>query len=1145
MTSSAGTSHRRDSLNHAPDRAVVQVRQWLAAGTGGRPSLGERVLNRALAVDGGLRYLTELVDGVVLPEDPLVAAAALRRAREKATQFLPAPMAWGMRVGAWLSPAMPRLTVAAARRVVRSLVGHLVVDARSHKLERGMQRLRADGFDVNVNLLGEAVLGVGQAKRRLEQTRVLIENPAVDYVSLKVSAAVAPHSPWDVDGATREIVTALLPLYVAARDAGNTFVNLDMEEYGDLDITLAVFAQLMSRTELHDVRAGIVLQAYLPESADALETVQDIARQRVAAGGAPLRVRLVKGANLPMEHVEAELRGWTAAPWGSKVATDAHYKRLLNSALTPESVKSLDVGVAGHNLFDIAYAWDLARERNIPDHVQFEMLLGMATNVVRAVAADVGRVRLYTPVVAPAEFDVALAYLVRRLEEVANPHNFLSRLGTLGTNADHWRREEGVFRRAWALAQEPPVTASRRREPGDVPGGFYNAPDTDPALRESREWGAQILRQARESDAGAHTLAAARVTTADALAEVLGQVHQAGEQWATTRVGLRADLLERIAIALADHRGDLLEVMAAETGKTLDQADPEVSEAIDFARYYAQSARELHNLPGARHAPRALTVVAPPWNFPVAIPVGSTLAALAAGSAVVLKPAEEARRCGAVIMEVLRAAGVDENLVRLVDIDPDELGDALIGDPRVDQVILTGAHETAQKFLEVRPDLRLFAETSGKNVMIVMPSADVDLAVRDVVASAFGHAGQKCSAASLLVLVGSTANSPRLHRQLRDAVESLRVGPATDASSQMSHTIVPPTGKLLRGLTELEPGETWWVEPRQLPTGEWTPGVRGWVQPGTFMHQVECFGPVMGVMRARDLDHAIELVNAVDYGLTSGLHTLEAQDMHTWVERIQAGNLYINRGTTGAIVQRQPFGGWKRSVVGPTVKAGGPHYVASLTGWTVTDHEAIAPDQPLKPGIIGLIQAAGKTWVRSAAMADAQAWRERFSQSHDPSALHSEANIYRYVPTATLVRCAEGDAAALARVCIAMVTAGVRGEVSVPTLLPRDLVAALEGAQITVTVEGADAALARCKSAGMARVRVVGDVEPAWHGQADVAIYDGPVSAVPEIELLPFVREQAISVTTHRYGEPFGPAVNLAQSLLGEHDAARLDVPLR
>lgn len=1133
MTSSAGTSQRSDTTRSASDRSVAQVRTWLDAKAAGRLSRGQRLLNRALSTEGGLRFLTELVDGLVLPEDPAVAAGALRRARPRAAEFLPRPLVWALALGAWMSVGMPRPVVAAARQVVRMLVGHLIVDARPRKLDKALRRLRADGFDINVNLLGEAVLGADQAKRRLAQTLALVENPNVDYVSLKVSAAVAPHSPWDVDGAVQEIVEALLPLYRAAGEGAGTFVNLDMEEYRDLDITLAVFENLMTREDLLHVRGGIVLQAYLPEAVAALETLQSLARERVQAGGVPLRVRLVKGANLPMEHVEADLRGWTAAPWGSKVATDAHYKRLLSRALTPESTRSLEVGIAGHNLFDIAYAWDIAREREVTDHVQFEMLLGMATEVVQAVSADVGRVRLYTPVVAPGEFDVALAYLVRRLEEVANPHNFLSRVGTLTTNEDHWKREENAFRRARELAALPPVTKSRRNDLPPHPSGFYNTPDSDPALATTRQWGKEILLRARDADTGMATLVGAKISTADALAEVIAKVHRAGQEWGTVRVGLRAHTLERVAQALEAHRADLLEVMVAETHKTLEQADPEVSEAIDFARYYAASARRLHELPGARHAPRALTVVTPPWNFPVAIPLGSTLAALAAGSAVILKPAQEARRCGAVIVDILRSAGVGEDLVRLIDIDPEQLGDALISDPRVDQVILTGAYETAQHFLDVRPDLRLFAETSGKNAMVVMPSADVDLAVRDAVVSAFGHAGQKCSAASLLILVGSAAESSRLHRQLQDAVRSLRVGPATDPRSQMSRTIAPPTGKLLRGLTELQPGETWWVQPFEQETGQWTPGVRGWVEPDTFMHRVECFGPVMGVMRARDLDHAIELVNAVDYGLTCGLHTLDPQDMRTWVDRVEAGNLYVNRPTTGAIVQRQPFGGWKASVVGPSVKAGGPHYVASLTGWTITDHEATVPDQPLREGVVGLVQASGKTWVRSAAMADAHAWREHFNRGHDPTGLKSEANVYRYVTTPVLIRYTDGSLADLARVCIAMVTTGRRGEVSAPTLLPRDFVSALEGAGIGVTVESADVALERTRQTGARRVRVVGQVEPELLGHADVAVYDAPVSAVPGLEILPFVREQTISVSLHRYGEPFGPATELARGLLG------------
>ncbi|MFW7415124.1 bifunctional proline dehydrogenase/L-glutamate gamma-semialdehyde dehydrogenase [Demequina sp. SO4-18] len=1117
-----------------PDRAVQQVRRWLDDSEGSRPRLGARIMGHALRSEGGLRYLTEVVDGLVRPEDPLVAAAALRRASAGADAHLPATLAWVSRAGAVACRIAPHLTVAIARRFVRALVGHLVVDARPRRLSRSLRRLRADGAQLNVNLLGEAVLGREEAARRVERTRALIVHPDVDYVSIKVSAATAPHSPWDVDGAVAEITATLLPLYEAARDAGGTFVNLDMEEYRDLEVTLAVFEHLMRDERLRGLSAGIVIQAYLPESSAALDRVQRLAAERIDAGGAPLRVRIVKGANLSMERVESELRGWSLAPWGSKAQTDAHYKRMLDAALTPESTRGLKVGIAGHNLFDVALAWDLANRRGVADDVQFEMLLGMGEPVASAVARDVGTLRLYTPVVDPADFDVALAYLVRRLEEVANPQNFLSRLPTLAHSQADFEREERAFREACALAAKPAPARSHRASPA-VPrdhGAFRNASDSDPAVGSTRADGARVLARAASRQAGAQAVTEARIDDADTLSRAIGEVHAGGRRWGLTPASARAELLDRVADELERRRHDLVEVMASETGKTLDQSDPEVSEAIDFARYYANSARRLDEVSGAAAEPRALTVVTPPWNFPVAIPAGSTLAALAAGSAVILKPAEEARRCSAVLVDVLRGAGVDRDLVRLIDLDPRRLGHALIGDPRVDQVILTGAFETAQGFLDARPELRLHAETSGKNAMIITPSADLDLAVRDLVASAFGHAGQKCSAASLAVLVGSVADSPRLHRQLRDAVRSLRVGQATDPGTQMGPVIAEPSGKLHRGLTQLDDAETWWVEPQRVAEGLWSPGVRGWVEPGSFMHRVECFGPVLGIVRARDLDHAIALVNEVDYGLTSGIHTLDEGEIRSWIDAVEAGNLYVNKGTTGAIVQRQPFGGWKRSVVGPTVKAGGPHYVSTLTGWSRAPLPSDGGERTvLDPAVEATVGVADAAWVRVAAEADQREWARRFSVGHDPTGLTCEANVLRYVPVPAVIRWDGARAEDLVRVCAAMVRAGAKGRVSAAVDPPEGLADALESAGVPVMRESEDDAIAAVRASGQSRVRYVGDVADAWRGHADIAVFDGPVTSAPQLELLPFVREQAVSLTTHRYGTPFDPTERIAGEL--------------
>jgi RHH-type proline utilization regulon transcriptional repressor/proline dehydrogenase/delta 1-pyrroline-5-carboxylate dehydrogenase len=604
--------------------------------------------------------------------------------------------------------------------------------------------------------------------------------------------------------------------------------------------------------------------------------------------------------------------------------------------------------------------------------------------------------------------------------------------------------------------------------------------------------------------------------------------------WQALSAKERASVLHAAGRLLVSRRAELIETMMSEAGKTLAEADPEVSEAVDFAHYYAERSLELGSKPGAHPIPRDVTLVTPPWNFPVAIPAGSTLAALAAGSAVVLKPAEQSGRCGAVLAEALWDAGVPREVLHLVDLDPEQLGTALLSDERIDQVILTGAYETAERFLSVRPDLRLFAETSGKNSIIVTASADVDLAVRDVVASAFGHAGQKCSAASLVIAVGSVATSRRFLTQLEDAVRSIAVGPADVATTQMGPIIEPAQGKLLHALTTLEPGESWIVEPRQLDDAahQWTPGLRTGVAPGSFFHLTECFGPVLGVMTAKTLKEAIELQNAVDYGLTAGIHSLNPAEITEWLGGVRAGNLYVNRGTTGAIVQRQPFGGWKRSVVGATFKAGGPHYLTSLTDWAPREvPEAPSAGAPAASVLHVLDAFAAPAWVRRAANADAAAWTAQFGAAVDRSGLVSEANVLRYRASDADIRWEGGDQALLARVAVARIVTGGSGVLSVAEPLAAQVTEALESAGIAVIVEDSASCVARGASRLGGRIRVAGGPAVSRFGSAAVSVFDHAVTGNPELELMPFLREQAVSVTLHRFGTHFAPIDEVVAAL--------------
>ncbi|WP_375386123.1 bifunctional proline dehydrogenase/L-glutamate gamma-semialdehyde dehydrogenase [uncultured Microbacterium sp.] len=1130
---------RSADLEALADDAVTLVRRWLDESASVPVDTAARRLAEVLRDENGLAFTVGFVDGVVRPEDTRVAARNLRELIPLTPRFLPAPLRGLIRLGGLIAPLAPGIVVPSARRVLRGMVRHLIVDAGDIQLTHAIRRIGSvDGIRLNINLLGEAILGDEEAARRLEGTRRLLARDDVDYVSIKVSSTVAPHSPWAVEEAAAHAADALSPLFqiAAAAPNGGKFINLDMEEYKDLDLTIAVFTSILERPEFHTLEAGIVLQAYLPDALGAMIRLQEWASARVAAGGAPIKVRIVKGANLPMERVDAELHDWPLATWSSKQESDSSYKAVLEYALRPEHIGAVRIGVAGHNLFDIALAWLLATQRGVADGVEFEMLLGMASAQATVVRRSVGSLLLYTPVVHPQEFDVAIAYLIRRLEEGASSDNFMSAVFDLGSDPALFERERQRFLASIATVPStvpgPNRVQNRDSEPAPAARDtFVNAPDTDPSLAANREWGEAIRDRMQGSELGLDTVRAHTHSDAAALDATIARAVAAGAAWRDLGAEGRAEILHRAGEALERRRGDLLEVMGAECGKLLDQGDPEVSEAIDFAHYYAESARQLARIEGAYAVPVGLTVVTPPWNFPVAIPAGSTLAALAAGSPVIIKPARQARRSGAVMVEALWDAGVPRDVLQYVQLDGRELGRQLISDPAVERVILTGGYETAELFRSFRPSLRLLAETSGKNAIIVTPSADFDLAAKDVAYSAFGHAGQKCSAASLVVLVGSAAKSDRFRRQLVDAVRSYQVGMPWEGGSRIGPLIGPAEGKLLHALTTLEPGEKWMLQPEQLDEAGalWRPGIRDGVVPGSPFHLTEYFGPVLGVMTAPTLEDAIVLVNDIDYGLTSGIHSLDEEEIALWLATVEAGNLYVNRGTTGAIVQRQPFGGWKKAAVGTGTKAGGPSYLIGLSDWLDAPVGASDVKDQYSPSVLRAADGLGDadiTWLRGALATDAAAWRDEFGAVADATGLDCELNILRYQAVPVTVRFERGRLVELLRVVAAGWRAGARITVSATDELPAGIRTWLSGIGITPVVEkdGAWSARAIELTAQGGRVRLVGavfdDLAAVTGGSPALAVYDGPVVSAGRVEMLPFLREQAVSVSAHRFGTP-------------------------
>jgi RHH-type proline utilization regulon transcriptional repressor/proline dehydrogenase/delta 1-pyrroline-5-carboxylate dehydrogenase len=597
---------------------------------------------------------------------------------------------------------------------------------------------------------------------------------------------------------------------------------------------------------------------------------------------------------------------------------------------------------------------------------------------------------------------------------------------------------------------------------------------------------------------------------------VTDDVDAVGEMVATAAAAVdghpvetRIDWLHSMAATMRAARFDTLAVMAEETGKTTLEGDREVSEAIDFCTYYADQASRLGELgaEGFEIRGRGVVAVIGPWNFPYAIPAGGIAAALVAGNGVVLKPAPEAVGVGTLLAEQFWAAGVPRDVLQLLVCDDGPVGQALVVDPRVDTVVLTGSFATAAMFRDWRPSLRLLAETSGKNALVVTAAADVDEAIADLVRSAFGHAGQKCSAASLAIVEASVHDSDDFLPRLRDAVRSLRVGPASDDATMMGPVIAPPVGALQRALTVLDDGEAWLVEPRLLDTdGDlagrlWSPGVRTGVEPGSWFHRTECFGPVLGVMRVDDLDHAIAVQNDSDFGLTGGLHSLDDAEIARWLERVEVGNAYVNRGITGAIVRRQPFGGWKQSSVGGGSKAGGPGYVLQFA--SITDR------RPVSAGAASAQPDGTGDATAHAAASYRRAWADVFSAEHDPSQLRSESNILRYLPLRTVLL----RYAAVGAVTSAMDLALVRAAATV---------AGVSLIESEVGVESDEALIERLRSrADVDRVRLLAPMSDAARRrchEANVAIDESPPVSDGFVELYRWVREQSVSRSKHRHG---------------------------
>jgi RHH-type proline utilization regulon transcriptional repressor/proline dehydrogenase/delta 1-pyrroline-5-carboxylate dehydrogenase len=865
----------------------------------------------------------------------------------------------------------------AIRRGVLAMAHRFIAGATPSEALPALRRLAKHGSGHTVDLLGEATLSDAEADAYQARYLALLQTFAADAgrvapkgelwrgvpsinVSVKCSALCShfePAAPEYVSAVVRE---RLRPLLRLARREG-AFVNFDMEQFRYKDLVHRIFADLVLEPEFVDFAdVGIVVQAYLKDALEDVSWLDTLARRR----GVPLTVRLVKGAYWDEERIVASQNSWPVPVFEEKAETDASFELCTDALL--EAWPHLRPAFGTHNPRSIAQAVAKARAAGLahPD-IEFQMLYGMAEGVRAAVAAEGYRTRVYVPV---GEIIPGMAYLVRRLlENSSNEAWFHTGLGHSSAVVSIPKPKVGAPRAVFANA--PPArffeTDARRRmvealvRTRGLFGTLY------PLLIGDRSVSDRPLRDVHYP-AGPETVVG-RVAQASP-ADVDGAVAFAREafpSWRDRPAGERAAALRRAADMLEEQRYDLAAVMVYESGKPWHEADSDVAEAVDYLRYYAQEAERysqpqpIGDVLGEHneyvYQGRGVAAIIAPWNFPIAIITGMSTAALAAGNAAILKPADPSPIIAYRLVETLQAAGVPPEVVQYVPGRGHEVGWALVEHPGVDVVAFTGSTAVGQSIIaaaaQVRPGQRnvkrVIAEMGGKNAIIIDDDADLDEAIAGTVASAFGYAGQKCSACSRLVVVGSAYDE--VLERLRNAVASLVVGPPDDPATVVPPVINAAARDKITGYIEIGKRTSRLLVEGTLPSGSGfyvRPTVLTDVPMDSPVSCEEIFGPVLTVFHARDFDEAMRIAVDSPFALTGGVFSRSPRHIDLARAKFRVGNLYVNRKITGAIVGRQPFGGLAMSGTGD--KAGGPDYLLQfMEPRVVTENTArrgFAPD---------------------------------------------------------------------------------------------------------------------------------------------------------------------------------------------------------
>lgn len=878
---------------------------------------------------------------------------------------LPSVFNFGLGIGS----LAPGIMAGAVKKNVTSMAKMFITGESPEDALPALKKARKNKITFTADLLGEATLSEKEAQEYLSRYLELIqwlardaktwENiPQIDEdengpipkvnVSVKVTALYS-----QIDEAAWEqsltMVKDRLRQVFRTAITHNVFINLDMEQYAHKDFLLKAFEDLIMEDEFKQWRHwGIVIQAYLRDSAADVDKLVALAKRR----GVPFTVRLVKGAYWDYEVVYARQKGWDVPVYLNKKESDANFEVCARKML--DAYPHIRLAMGSHNVRSIAATLAYAKEKNIdPRAVEVQMLFGMADQIKKVLVKEGYRLREYATI---GELIPGMAYLVRRLLENTSNESFLRSKFAENTSSevllksphDQLIASDGkAVRKTGVFENEPPldfaIPEARLQMQAAIASWKSRADKIYPLVIDGREVKTdRLIVRMNPSNKAQLVGKTCAASIADA-AKAMEGAKAALKTWSRTPVEERARLLESLADKMVREKYSLAALETLETGKGWHEADGDIAEAIDFCRYYAQEMRRLDNPRKMGHAPgensqylyqaRGVVAVIAPWNFPLAILTGMTVASLVAGNTVVMKPAEQSSIIAAELMRMMMEVGFPKGVVQFLPGYGEEVGEFIVNHKDTSVIAFTGSKNVGLHIMKqaavVQPGQthikRTIAELGGKNAIIIDSDADLDEAVQGVLYSAFGFQGQKCSACSRVVVLDSVHD--RFVERLIEAVRSLHVGPADSPRTFLGPVIDEEAQRNILEAIERAKAESKLAYQGQVPLDGCyvPPTIFTEVKPNSDLAQKEIFGPVLAILRARDMDDALNIANSTDYALTGGLYSRSPATIERVKREFEVGNLYINRGNTGALVERHPFGGFKLSGVGG--KAGGPDYL--------------------------------------------------------------------------------------------------------------------------------------------------------------------------------------------------------------------------